>query len=137
MTETEDEGSDTEFPSSSMVVAGLEKTGNDGDKDAEFDDDYYVMAETETRLKGDDIKTFYLSKGAVLGEGNMLSKTIAELHADDIADKEVVVDDGYYLHLFFNGWPKSMESRNEEAIGDRRTIETKYIDWLTRSWYNY
>ncbi len=137
MTETEDEGSDTEFPSSSIVVAGLEKTGNDGDKDAEFDDDYYVMAETETRLKGDDIKTFFLSKGAVLGEGNMLSKTIAELHADDIADKEVVVDDGYYLHLFFNGWPKSMESRNEEIIGDAKTVEDRSVDWLSRSWNNF
>lgn len=134
--ELSDEGSDTEFPSSSIVVSGYEKTGDDGDKDAEFDEDYYVMAETETHLKGEDIASFYRSKGAALGEGNMLSKTIVDQHSEDIADKELLVTDGYYIHYFFNGWPKAMESRNEEVIGNRKTVETRYVDWLSRSWYN-
>ena len=136
-TEWESEGSDTEFPSSSIAVSGLEKTGDDGNKEPEFDDDYYVMAETETRLKGQDIAAFYRSKGGPLGEGNALSKAIEELHASDIAEKELVVTDGFYIHYFFNGWPNAMESRNEETIGNTKVVEDRSVDWLSRSWYNY
>ena len=129
-TEIVDEGDEEEPPSKTVVVAGL------SDDDGEFDEDYFIYAETTSDLEGEAMDAYLKKQVSALGDDNELGRALVEENRSNGGSK-MHVEDTYLCKYFFNGWPQSIESVQEMKTGSRNIVTRKYVEWGTRSWGNF
>ena len=129
--EINNEGTDEEPASKTYVVAGLLE-----EDDAEFEDDYYVTAETTTQLRGDAIETYLKQLTRALGDDSELGKALVDLSKQEGVSQLDLTSTSASIY-FYNGWPRAVDNTMETATEKKTEVKRKYVEWTTRSWYNY